>query len=134
VPGFQELLVIVFVALIVIGPNKLPRAATDAARLLVRLRREARTAIAELKHQGGLEGLGRDLRSVNDELRQVTHLAASAVRDDLPELNFSGNARPGPAASGHVEKNRPTPSLLDGLENEAIDEGGEGMARTPSTT
>lgn len=52
-PGVQELLVIAVVALLAVGPERLPGVARDTARLVARLRREASGVIDELKASAG---------------------------------------------------------------------------------
>jgi sec-independent protein translocase protein TatB len=85
-PGFQELLVILVVAALVLGPNRLPKAAADAARLLARFRREAQGAMSELKKQADVEGLGTELRVLRTEMKDTTGLAKRAVRAELRSL------------------------------------------------
>jgi sec-independent protein translocase protein TatB len=83
VPGFQELLVIGLVAAIVIGPDKLPKLAADVARLLARFRREAGTAVEELRSHAPTEGLGGDLRDLHRELRDTRGVAKRALHNEL---------------------------------------------------
>jgi sec-independent protein translocase protein TatB len=85
-PGFQELLVILVVAALVLGPNRLPKAAADAARLLARFRKDARSAITELKKQADVEGFGSELRVLRNEMRDTTDTATRAVRAELRAL------------------------------------------------
>jgi sec-independent protein translocase protein TatB len=85
-PGFQEILVILVVAALVLGPNRLPKVAADAARLLARFRREAQGAMSELKKQADVEGLGTELRVLRNEMRDTTGTAKRAVRAELRAL------------------------------------------------
>jgi sec-independent protein translocase protein TatB len=86
VPGFQELLVIGFVAVIVIGPAKLPKVAADVARLLARFRREAGAAVSDLKSQVPNDGFGDELRGLHRELRDTQGVAKRALRNELRVL------------------------------------------------
>lgn len=70
--GFAELLVIVVVALLVFGPERLPEMARQAGRALARFRQETSRSVAELKEAADLEDLGRELSSVRSELRSLT--------------------------------------------------------------
>jgi sec-independent protein translocase protein TatB len=85
-PGFQELVVILVVAALVLGPHRLPKLAADAARLLARFRREANAALTDLKRQADVEGLGDDLRGLRREVRDTRSLADRAVRAELRTL------------------------------------------------
>jgi sec-independent protein translocase protein TatB len=80
VPGFQEWMVIAVVALLIIGPNRLPDVARTAGRTLARLRREASTAMAALKEDAELEGLGDELRALRGEVRDTKRVAGEALR------------------------------------------------------
>lgn len=66
-PGVQELLVIGVVALLVVGPDRLPGLARDAGRLLARLRQETSRATADLREAVGVEDLDDDLRALTRE-------------------------------------------------------------------
>ena len=63
-PGVQELFVIGVVALLVVGPDRLPRLARDAGRLMARLREESSRATTELRTAAGIDDLQNDLREL----------------------------------------------------------------------
>jgi sec-independent protein translocase protein TatB len=65
-----EFLVIGVLALVVFGPDRLPRAAADAARLLRQLRQGAAAARSELTVAAGL-GEGGEMASVVADLRDL---------------------------------------------------------------
>lgn len=69
--GFQELLVIAVVALLVFGPDRLPELARQAGRLVSRFREETSKGMAELKRAAEVEDLDRELRAMRDELGHV---------------------------------------------------------------
>ena len=54
------------VALLIFGPDKLPKAAADAGRMVRKLRELASTAQKDLSPDLDMEGLKNDLRSVAD--------------------------------------------------------------------
>ena len=77
--GFSELLVIGLVALIVIGPQKLPRVARTAGHLLGRLQRYVADVKADINREIELE----ELRKMRDSMQQAAsemHKAASDVQ------------------------------------------------------
>jgi sec-independent protein translocase protein TatB len=79
VPGFQEWLVIALVALLVLGPNRLPEVARNAARAIARFRVEAQRNIDELKQAARREGIDEEFRELRREMRGTQ----SELRDGL---------------------------------------------------
>ena len=75
--GWSELLVLAVVGLIVFGPDRLPKAAADAARALRQLRTLARGAAADLKAELGPEMADLDLASLHPR-----RLVASVLDDE----------------------------------------------------
>jgi len=63
--GWSEFLVLAVIGLIVLGPERLPKAAADAARLVRQLRAMARSASADLKAELGPEMADLDLASLH---------------------------------------------------------------------
>jgi sec-independent protein translocase protein TatB len=63
--GWEEVLLLAVIGLIVFGPDRLPKAAQDAARLLRQLRDMARGAANDLKAELGPEMADLDLRSLH---------------------------------------------------------------------
>lgn len=53
--GWAELAVLAVVAMLVFGPERLPKVAADAGRLLRELRRMARGATADLRDEIGID-------------------------------------------------------------------------------
>ncbi len=77
--GFQELLVIAFLALLVVGPERLPQLARQAGQLLARIRQETSRSVTELKRAAEIEDLDRELKTMRAELRQVGREVATAA-------------------------------------------------------
>ncbi|MCS7200353.1 MAG: Sec-independent protein translocase protein TatB [Caldimicrobium sp.] len=65
--GFTEALIIFLVALIVLGPEKLP----EVGRFLGRLSIEIKKAIDELKEELKLEEVERDIKSTQEEVEKI---------------------------------------------------------------
>jgi len=63
--GWSELIVLAIIGLVVLGPERLPKAAADAARMLRLLRTMARSATADLKAELGPEMADLDLASLH---------------------------------------------------------------------
>jgi sec-independent protein translocase protein TatB len=87
--GFSELLVIGLVALIVIGPEKLPRMARTLGHLAGRLQRYVADVKADINREIELE----ELRKMRDSMQQAASSFESSVQSELnkteTELNKS---------------------------------------------
>jgi len=77
--GFSELLVIGVVALIVIGPQKLPRVARTAGHLLGRLQRYVADVKADINREIELE----ELRKMRDSMEKAASDVHSSVDAEL---------------------------------------------------
>src|ERR671924_1472025 len=90
--GFSELLVIGVVALIVIGPQKLPRVARTAGHLLGRLQRYVADVKADINREIELD----ELRKMRDSMQQAASNFESSVQSEVAktesELNQSVEA------------------------------------------
>lgn len=90
--GFSELLVIGVVALIVIGPERLPRVARTAGHLLGRLQRYVADVRADIQREMEME----ELRRMRASIEQTASTIESTVRAELnqaeTELNRAAEA------------------------------------------
>ena len=77
--GWTELVLLGVVGLIIFGPERLPKAAADAVRMLRELRTMARGAAADLKAELGPEMADLDLASLHPR-----RLVGSILTDDEP--------------------------------------------------
>lgn len=98
--GLPELLVIVAVAVLVFGPNRLPEFARTAGRFLRTLRQMVNTAQDDLRRELGPEF---DVRDLNPRTFVQKHLLEGVDQDDL-------NAQDKPVAAAP----NATPSLAAG--------------------
>ena len=102
--GFSELLVIGIVALIVIGPQKLPRVARTAGHLLGRLQRYVADVKADINREIELE----ELRKMRDSMQKAASEMQSSVDSELTktadELNqaVAGTKPEAPATTPEV--------------------------------
>jgi sec-independent protein translocase protein TatB len=90
--GFSELLVIGVVALIVIGPEKLPRVARTVGHLAGRLQRYVSDVKADINREIELD----ELRKMRDSMQQAATNFESSVQSEMSktetELNKSVEA------------------------------------------
>jgi len=108
--GFSELMLIAVVALVVIGPERLPRVARTAGHLIGRLQRYVSTVKSDISREMQLEELRRlrseiedSARSFEDSLsnemqaaKQALTLTAEAVTADLKAPQAHAPATPSP--------------------------------------
>lgn len=106
--GFPELFVIIVLALLVFGPERLPELARNAAKLVNRFRSEATQSLADLREAADLGDIEQDVRSLRGEL--------TGMRDDLTR-GLRGPADAMRGATKEVSRGGPT---------EAVQEAGSG--------
>ena len=99
--GLGEIIVIVVVALLVFGPDRLPKVAADAARMLRQVRLMAASARKDLVDAAGLEDDGEMSQAVRDLRDLDPRRAMQGVLSDDPAPTGPASAgRPGPGAQG----------------------------------
>jgi sec-independent protein translocase protein TatB len=87
--GMGEFLGLAVVALLVLGPDKLPKFAADAARLLHQVRKMANTARDDVRRELGPELQGISLDDLNPRTALRKHV--------LDPLDLDGDVDPDPA-------------------------------------
>jgi sec-independent protein translocase protein TatB len=92
--GPMEIVVLALVGLIVLGPDRLPGLARDAARMLRTLRDMATGAREQLRDELGPEFADVDLRSLNPR----TAVQRAVFGDDVPDLRKYDPRRYNPGA------------------------------------
>lgn len=80
--SFSELLVIAFVALVVIGPEKLPRVARTLGALVGRMQRY----LAEVKEEVNREARFEELQQLQNEIKQSSHKTQAKAQRKVSEL------------------------------------------------
>jgi sec-independent protein translocase protein TatB len=78
--GFGEIAVLALLGLLIFGPDKLPKAAADAFRLVRQLRSMATSTVNDFKADLGPDLADLDLRSMHPR-----NLIERALRDDDPD-------------------------------------------------
>jgi sec-independent protein translocase protein TatB len=87
--GFDKIALIGAVALIVIGPEKLPRVARTVGHLLGKAQRYVADVKAEVNRSIELEELKKMKTEVEDAARNVEQTVSSGIRDTTAELDRS---------------------------------------------
>ena len=102
--GFSELMVIALVALIVIGPERLPKVARTAGHLLGRLQRYVNDVKADINREMQLEDLRKLQQQVEQSAREVetsvhkevTSVADAGAPSEVPEGSLPAAAKESP--------------------------------------
>ena len=108
--GFTEIVVIAVVALIVLGPERLPRAARTMGHLFGRLQRYVSDVKADISREMELEDLKKlqqEVKSAAQELESSVQSAArsaeSGLRDVESQLNAGASEAPSPPPQPLIE-------------------------------
>src|SRR5438094_6010406 len=109
--GFSELLVIGVVALIVIGPQKLPRVARTVGHLLGRMQRYVADVKADINREIELE----ELRKMRDSMQKAASEMQTAVDAELTKTADELNK----AAAGTAGTEQPQESAKAAEQYEA---------------
>jgi sec-independent protein translocase protein TatB len=102
--GFQELVLIALLALIVLGPEKLPKLAAQLGRWTGRARSMARNLRQQLEQEVSYDDLLKQKQAAEDALRR----ANAAPMDFHNDIAASINPEP-PAPQPTIPKVEPTP-------------------------
>ncbi len=116
--GFSELLLIAVVALVVIGPEKLPRVARTVGHLLGRMQRYVNDVKADINREMALDDLRKLQASMQDTMQSVEQSVNDEMRSAEEQLN-----RITTEAEAAVNGSQATPAI-----------GTEAPAASPATT
>ena len=104
---FSELMVIGVVALVVIGPERMPRIARMAGALLGRLQRYANDVKAEVNREMQLDEMNRLHQDVKDSIRsleaQATNELTEVERAMDPAIDLPTESPADPSRAKHKE-------------------------------
>jgi sec-independent protein translocase protein TatB len=130
--GFSEIVVIAVVALVVIGPEKLPKTARTLGVLFGRLQRYVGDVKADINREMELDELRKlqqEMKSAATDIRQSVETAAQSVeagaRDVEAQLNAAGSessVQPAPAAAP-MPASAPVPASVDAGAAESARQG-----------
>ncbi|HEX8011002.1 MAG TPA: Sec-independent protein translocase protein TatB [Casimicrobiaceae bacterium] len=128
--GFSEIVVIAIVALIVIGPEKLPKVARTLGHMFGRLQRYVNEVKADISREMELEELRKLQSEVQGAARDIEHSMASAahevesgVRSVEGKLNEAANTaapkEPAPQRSPAGEGSKTEPAAAQSTATDA---------------
>ena len=80
--SFTEIMVIAVVALIVVGPERLPKVARTLGHLLGRVRRYVSNVKNDIQQEMELE----ELNELHSSMQKAAHSIESSVREEVSEL------------------------------------------------
>lgn len=104
--GFTEILVIAVVALVVLGPERLPKAARFAGVWMRRARNQWDSVKTELERELAAEELQRNLQSVRQAVRdteQNIHAGAESLRREVEQAQAEVESAVTPEAAPPAE-------------------------------
>jgi sec-independent protein translocase protein TatB len=111
--GFSELMVIAVVALIVIGPERLPKVARTAGHLLGRLQRYVNDVKSDIHREMQLDELKKLQAEVQESARSMEH----SVYQEVQALEQVGNE----TAQSMAEALMPVPLVVELSSPEQLD-------------
>jgi sec-independent protein translocase protein TatB len=111
--GFSELMVIAVVALIVIGPERLPKVARTAGHLLGRLQRYVNDVKSDIHREMQLDELKKLQAEVQESARSMEH----SIYQEVQALEQVGNE----TAQSMAEALMPVPLVAEDSSPERLD-------------
>jgi len=107
--GFSEMVVIGLVALIVIGPERLPRVARTIGHLVGRLQRYVADVKSDINREMELE----ELRKMKDSMQEAASGFESSVQGELNKAESELNAAAAGAAAAPAPSAAPSGAPAD---------------------
>ena len=101
--GFSEMLMIGIVALVVIGPERLPKVARTAGLLLGRMRRYVSDIKADINREMQLEELKKLQAQVEDSARSIERSVSTEMQSAQASLNQTAQTVTEPVAAVAAE-------------------------------
>ncbi len=95
--GFTELLLIAVVALVVLGPERLPKAARFAGLWVRRARAQWASVKAELEHEVAAEQIKRNLHDTQAAMRQAQASLREVGQQASEQVDLAADLMRGPA-------------------------------------
>ena len=111
--GFSEILITMVVALLVLGPERLPRAARFAGLWVRRARAQWASVRAELERELATEELKRELQAPLSELQPQMRELDKGLREALAASDFRAPPQPATEATPVAEARASPPTPPD---------------------
>ena len=124
--GFSELMVIAVVALIVVGPERLPKVARTLGHLFGRMQRYVSDVKSDIEREMKLD----EVRKLQDQFKEAAQTAEHTFTDEVVKAEHMIKATPDEVASGivperpvveteanHIHAAVPAPQLELGFES-----------------
>ena len=108
--GFWELLLIAVIALLVIGPERLPKVAYEAGKWFGKLQRFVRNARYELEREFHNYEIQQTLKEQKKQLEDIAGRASDAVRRSVKDVQEAGEDAADDAREGGKETAQPESS------------------------
>jgi sec-independent protein translocase protein TatB len=106
--GFSELVIIGLIALIAIGPQRLPRVARTLGHLAGRMQRYVADVKADISREVEME----DLKKMRESVEQAAHSFESSVQGELNKAETDLNAAAS-AAAGEAPRAGEPPKIAE---------------------
>lgn len=90
--GLGEIIVLGVLALVIFGPDQLPKAAASAGAFVRQLRQMAQSARSELGADSGLDSISDELQAIRD--LHPKRIIASAIESPEPKSPAAAPAKP----------------------------------------
>ena len=104
--GFSEMMVIAVLALIVIGPERLPRVARTLGHLAGRLQRYVADVKSDINREIELD----ELRKMRDSMQQAASSFQSTVNEEMSKASASVQKVEGELNAAAASLDKPAPS------------------------
>lgn len=119
--GFSELFVIAIVALVVIGPERLPKVARTAGHLLGRLQRYVNDVKSDINREMQLDELKKLQADVQESARSIERSVSSEMQSAQQSLDLTAQSvvdeiKPLPVAEAVVPEALPLPVAQEATE------------------
>ena len=117
--GLPEIVVILIIAAVVIGPKRLPEVAVQLARVIRQLRGYATDVTSQMRSE--LDELTREYEQVRKDLQEFRESATKEVRSVINEVDRA--AREAPAIIESSAEEKPQKRLPPPRDTTAADDG-----------
>ena len=114
--GFSEILVIGAIALVVMGPERLPQALRTLALWFGRVRRLFRSVRDDLENEIGIDDVRRQLH--NENIMRNLEDAKSGIEDSINSIESTANNNAAPSGTSSSD-NPETPSSANNEKDDA---------------